>query len=354
VRAFYTMRFANQKTHLCSALHPGPVLLLHCPPLGTFTVLRMQIYLAPMEGVVDYNLRQIYAAIGGVDTCVTEFIRVTQHLLPDHVFTRYCPELLRRDNAHIPIRVQLLGSDPAMLALNAQRAASLGASGIDLNFGCPAKTVNRHRGGACLLDDTALLAEIVAAVRAAVPADIPVTAKIRLGYENRDTYLKNALAIQAAGAAELAIHARSKSDGYRPPAYWDCIGEVRNALIIPVIANGEIWSVEDFLLCREQSRCEAVMLGRGLLAQPDLALQIKKLGDGRTHNTMPWSQLAAVLRDYFQMTVVDSAPKYIGNRVKQWLHYLKINYREAELLFEAIKRERDAEIIDREIARYCA
>src|SRR5690606_39188939 len=109
---------------------------------------------------------------------------------------------------------------------NAMEAVRAGARSIDLNFGCPAKTVNRHEGGACLLRQPERVHAIVKAVREALPLSVPVSAKIRLGYEDRSTYLENALAIAEAGADELTVHARSKADGYKPPAYWSYIGEI--------------------------------------------------------------------------------------------------------------------------------
>jgi hypothetical protein len=123
--------------------------------------------------------------VGGIDRCVSEFIRVTDTLLPERVFFRVIPELANggRTPAGVPVRGQLLGSDPGCLADNAARLASLGPTGVDLNFGCPAKIVNRHGGGAALLDDPELLHRIMAEVRRAVPAHLPVSAKMRLGNE---------------------------------------------------------------------------------------------------------------------------------------------------------------------------
>lgn len=310
----------------------------------------MRIYLAPMEGVVDHNLRHILTRLGGVDLCTTEFVRVTEHTLPRKVFTRYCPELLR-DNcqtiplSQVPVRVQLLGSNPQTLASNALKAAQLGAPGVDLNFGCPAKTVNKNRGGACLLDDTALIRDIVSAVRSAVPPQVPVSVKIRLGFHQRDSGLRNALAIAEAGANELVVHARSKADAYQPPAYWDEIKCINQALDIPVIANGEIWSVDDYYRCREQSTCENVMLGRGLLACPDLALRIKASVARQDHCALSWESVRELLFDFFLLTRDQYPKKYLGNRVKQWLHYLKRNYPQANELFENIKRVREEAVL---------
>ncbi len=304
----------------------------------------MRIFLAPMEGVVDHHLRKIYAEIGGVDICVTEFIRVTQTRLPEKVFKRSCPELL--NPIRIPVRIQLLGSDPELLACSARKAALLGASAIDLNFGCPAKTVNRNRGGACLLDEPDLLYNIVKAVRKAVPDTCKVTAKIRLGYNDRSRYLENALVLEEAGANELFVHARSKVDGYKPPAYWPCIGEIQQALSIPVIANGEIWTLEHFRQCKQESGCSDFMLGRGLLARPDLALAIKAEASGEAHEIMVWEHVQDLLYRFHLETLPHYPIKFCGNRLKQWLMYLKRQYPEAAVLFDKVKRLKDAALID--------
>jgi len=309
-----------------------------------------------MEGVVDHHMRQTMGSLQsdidgshvGIDACVTEFIRITDHTLPRRVFVQSCPELIQ--NRHgLPVRVQLLGSNPQALASNARKAAQLGAPAVDLNFGCPAKTVNKNRGGACLLNETHLISDIVVAVREAVPTDTPVTVKIRLGYEERNSYLANARAIEQAGANELIVHARSKADGYQPPAYWHCIGEIKKELSIPVIANGEIWSVEDYLVCREQSGCEDVMLGRGLLAKPDLAHAIKAHVQGRDFQYMPWTAIAEHMLQFFLRTCETYPAKYTGNRLKQWLYYLQKNYPEAKQLFDDIKRSRDKNYIENRI-----
>src|SRR6218665_3342587 len=224
-----------------------------------------QVFLAPMEGLTDFYMRDVLTRLGAYDACVTEFIRVTDRLHPARVFFRACPELRTggRTAAGTLVHVQLLGSEPSVLADNAALAAELGAPSIDLNFGCPAKTVNRHRGGAVLLDEPHVVQAIVAAVRRAVPAHIPVTAKMRLGVNDREYMLDNAQGIEAAGADALVVHARTKTDAYRPPAHWEAIAEIRAAVKLPVMANGEIWTEEDARRCREISGCDDLMLGRG-------------------------------------------------------------------------------------------
>jgi len=304
----------------------------------------MKIVLAPMEGVVDPVMRDVLTRIGGIDLCVTEFVRISDRLLPEHVYYRLAPELLNggRTEAGVPVVVQLLGSDPALMAANAARAAELGAPGIDLNFGCPAKTVNRNRGGAVLLDTPDDIHDIVAAVRAAVPASVPVTAKMRLGNQDKSLAFDNARAIRDAGADGLAVHARTKLEGYRPPAHWEWIARIREQVPdVPLIANGEVWSWDDYRRCREISGCDDIMIGRGLVSRPDLARAIRRRLAGQPEDALDWAQLQPVLRGYFERMVVEMAPGYVHGRLKQWLNQMKRHYPQAEALFGDIKRLRD-------------
>lgn len=320
----------------------------------------MRIFLAPMEGVVDHHFRTIYSDIGGVDICVSEFVRVNDLPVTAKTLLRDCPELnhpeLNRPELKsselsatpngTPVRLQLLGSNPETLAESAQIAAALGASAIDLNFGCPAKTVNNSKGGSVLLKTPELVGKIVSSVRAAVPKAIPVTAKIRLGFEDRSLYLDNALAIADAGANELCVHARSRADGYTPPAYWPYIAKIVDAIDIPVIANGEIWSLQDWQRCKEESACQDFMLGRGLVACPDLALQIKAYTSGTDYQPLDWQSVVALLHRFY-LDTKDSYPlRFLGNRVKQWLFYLQMHYPEAAVFFEQVKRYKHAHEFD--------
>jgi tRNA-dihydrouridine synthase C len=294
----------------------------------------MNIILAPMEGVVDHLMRDMLTRIGGFDLCITEFVRVVDQKLPARVFTRLCPELLNggKTPAGTPVRVQLLGQDPHWLAENAVRAVELGSPGVDLNFGCPAKTVNKSRGGAVLLKETEQLYRIVKAVRDAVPAQCAVSAKIRLGYDDTSLTLDNAAAIACAGASLLTVHARTKSDGYRPPAYWPWIAKIKQHVDSPLIANGEIWSAADAVLCREQSQCNDIMLGRGALALPNLA---QTISTGAA--IMPWPQVLQLLMQYSEFEISGDKGQYYANRIKQWFSYLKLQYPQANALFSQLR-----------------
>ncbi|HHJ4328471.1 TPA: tRNA dihydrouridine synthase, partial [Klebsiella pneumoniae] len=288
----------------------------------------MQIALAPMEGLVDDILRDLLTRVGGVDWCVSEFIRVSDRLLPESAFLKLAPELAlgAQTRAGTPMRVQLLGSDPACLADNAARAAELGAPVLDLNFGCPAKTVNKSRGGAVLLDEPELLHAIVCEVRRSLPAKVPLTAKMRLGYDSPDGALDCARALADGGAAQLVVHARTKRDGYKPPAHWEWVARVQQAVAVPVLANGEVWSLADWQRCRQISGVADVMLGRGLVSRPDLALQIAAARSGRVIEAWQWSDLLPLLDDFWQQAQRKLAPRYAPGRIKQWLAMLTRNY----------------------------
>lgn len=307
----------------------------------------MKIHLAPMEGLTDFHMRDVLTRIGGYDACVTEFIRVTDRLLPARTFLQACPELRNgaRTRAGTPVQLQLLGSEPTVLAENAALAAALGAPSIDLNFGCPAKTVNRHRGGAVLLDEPETLHAIVAAVRRALPATVPVTAKMRLGVRDRLRMLENAQAIEAAGAAALVVHARTREDGYRPPAHWEAIADIRAVVRLPVMANGEIWTVEDARRCQAASGCDDLMLGRGAVTLPALARQIR----GEAFHP-GWQELLGWQRDFLRALELAGQPtedERLGaewsergaiGRYKQWLAMLVRDWPEARELFGRVKK----------------
>ena len=301
-----------------------------------------------MEGLTDPIMRDVLTSVGSFDWCVTEFIRVTDSILPDHIYHSYCPELLTNGKtaAGTPVHVQFLGNNPEMLAANAAKAAAMGAPAIDMNFGCPAKTVNRHRGGSVLLDEPEVVYELVKAVRDAVPAHIPVSAKMRLGYMDRNFMLENAHAIEDAGAAWVTVHARTKADGYTPPAFWDQLRPIREALKINVIANGEIWNNADAKQCRLESGCEDLMIGRGAVTTPDLTQCIRQNSD---LPLLCWQDLLQL-----QIRFIHGPAKTeIGmlGRYKQWLGMMSKHYPEAKTLWDEIKRLKKLdEIIEKLVA----
>ncbi|WP_415063008.1 tRNA dihydrouridine synthase [Bdellovibrio sp.] len=299
----------------------------------------MKLFLAPMEGVVDWVMRDTLTRIGGIDQCVTEFLRVTDRLHPESVFYKNCPELKTHSRTRwgTPVFVQLLGGHAEPLALNAQRAVKLGALGIDLNFGCPAKTVNRHDGGASLLKSCDRVFTIIDTVRKAVPSEIPVTAKIRLGFDDPSKCLDIAQAAQEANATWLTVHCRTKTDGYRPPAYWEWIPQIKEKTKLKIVANGEIWNVADFHRCVEVTQCEDYMIGRGVLSNPYIFQQIKQSVNKEPVTEMCWAQTKLLLPQFFEASTLYINDYFAVSRTKQWLKALSFKNAEAKQVFDEIK-----------------
>lgn len=307
----------------------------------------MRTILAPMEGVVDPFVREILTHIGGYDLCITEFIRITNSLLPPRVFYRYCPELHHQGKTRsgVPVHLQILGSSLHYMAENARRATELGALGIDINFGCPSPKVNQHQGGCILLEKPETVFAIVREVRRAVPSSIPVSAKMRLGVHDKSRALENARAITEAGAGRLAVHARTKLEGYKPPAHWEWIAKIREAVSIPVTANGEIWCLQDYLRCLQISGCDQVMVGRGAIASPDLGKTIDCWHREIPYTPQSWPFVCQSVCELYEKTIPTENPRYVLCRMKQWIWFMRQYHPPARILFEQIKTLNHAENI---------
>lgn len=292
-----------------------------------------------MDGLTDAPMRAVQGEIGAFTYAVSEFERVSADVLSKKAIMRNVPELASGGltPTGLPVQVQLLGGDPERMALSALVAVECGARAIDINFGCPAPTVNRHDGGATLLKHPQRIRELVKAMRDAVPASIPVSAKLRLGWDNIDSIYENAEMAAEGGATWLTIHARTRVQGYQPPVYWQPIGIVRERLGLPVVANGDIWTLDDFRRCRDETGCIHYMLGRGALADPYLSHAVAEelgIGDGQVipSNTpdFDWRpNLERLTRRTYDLE--GHAPALVGHshpgnasakvlcRLKQWL-----------------------------------
>ncbi|MCG8154862.1 tRNA dihydrouridine(16) synthase DusC [Brenneria goodwinii] len=309
----------------------------------------MRILLAPMEGVLDSLVRELLTEVNDYDLCITEFLRVVDQRLPVKSFYRLCPELhhASRTPSGTPVRVQLLGQYPHWLAENASRAVELGSYGVDLNCGCPSKLVNGSGGGATLLKDPELIYQGAKAIREAVPAHLPVTVKVRLGWDSGDRQFEIADAVQQAGVTEIAVHGRTKEDGYRAECInWRAIGEIRRRLTIPVIANGEIWDWQSARACMAATGCDAIMIGRGALNVPNLSRVIKY-----NEPRMPWTEVMLLLRKYVRLEKQGDTGLYHVARIKQWLGYLRKEYTEASALFSEIRALKTSADIARAICK---
>ena len=302
------------------------------------------LILAPMEGVTDAPMRAVQGEAGAFTFAVSEFFRINQSIPYKSAFYRHIPELRTsaRTATGLPVQVQLLGGDSGRMAASAAVACEAGATAIDINFGCPAPTVNRHDGGATLLKYPKRIREIVSAVRSALPKHIPVSAKLRLGWDSIDAIFENAEMAAEGGASWITIHGRTRAAGYAPPIYWANIGKVRERLRIPVVANGDIWNLAGFRRCREETGCQHFMLGRGALADPRLAKQVAielgiaggELGQ-ELMQEIDWPAQMQSLVDWTEKLHIASAEQTI-RRLKQWLNIVAKFGQFTQ--FDAIKR----------------
>ena len=305
----------------------------------------MRITLAPLEGVIDYLMRELLTEMGGYDLCITEFLRVSDTLMPERSFYKLCPELHQGGltNSGVPIRMQLLGQDGALLSEHANRAIELGSHGIDLNLGCPSKMVNTHRGGAVLLKEPEFIYQLVKDMRSNIASQHIFSVKIRLGWDDPNMVDEIADAIVQAGANELTIHARTKVDGYKSEAIkWPAINAVSNKHDIRIIANGEIWNKQDAQNCQKISGCDDLMIGRGPLAMPNLAAVIKG-----SQQPMTYVELLHLLVRYSRNEIAGNKCIYYPNRIKQWLNYLRRQYPQVIVLFSKVRTMKTTpEIVD--------
>ncbi|HNG81565.1 MAG TPA: tRNA-dihydrouridine synthase family protein, partial [Burkholderiaceae bacterium] len=173
---------------------------------------------------------------------------------------------------------------------------------------------------------------------------------MRLGLRDDARARDCAQAIEAAGACELVVHARLQIHGYRPPAYWDRIAALRGAVRLPLVANGEIWSSADAQRCRAESGCDRLMLGRGIVADPGLALAIlagpnPAQGEAAASPGLPWSAVCLLLKDFWWRTTHSLEPRYRAGRLKQWLQLLRLRHPEAAEAYAELRTVNDSRVI---------
>ena len=261
--------------------------------------------LAPMAGVADRAFRRICFDHGAA--CVVgEMVSSKGLTFGD----RKSAELLELDEGVRPAAIQLFGDDPATMAQAARQAMAYRPDWIDINMGCPAPKIAGNHCGSALMRDPDLCGRLVAAVKDAV--DVPVTAKIRKGYAKDEVNaVEVALACQQGGAAAVTVHGRTRDQMYAPPVDWDIIRQVKQALDIPVIGNGDVIDARSAAALYEQTGCDLIMVGRGALGAPWLFSQINAyLEHGALLPTPPMAVRMATLMRQVELTVA-----YKGERV---------------------------------------
>ncbi len=237
--------------------------------------------LAPMAGVTDWAFRTVCAELGAAVT-VTEMVSSRALVYQD----KKSRGLLRKTPSGI-CGAQIFGNDPAIMAEAAGIALELsGCDFIDINMGCPMPKIAGNGDGCALMQNVELAARIVEAVAAAVP--VPVTVKMRKGWDKGSVNCAElAQAVEAAGAAAVCVHGRTKTMLYSGTADWDCIRAVREALKIPVVANGDIFDAEAALRCEKRTGAELLMIGRSAFGNPWVFAQVQAALDGREIPALP-------------------------------------------------------------------
>ncbi|MBM3198918.1 MAG: tRNA-dihydrouridine synthase family protein [Chlamydiae bacterium] len=266
------------------------------------------LFLAPMENLGDRTFRKAIARIGGFDEAVTEFISVPAKA---HVAS-----LVREYQVHelspIPLTPQIMGADPYLMAATAHELEKKGALRVDINCGCPSNTVTGRGAGSSLLKTPSFLYSLAKEVVQAV--NIPVTLKMRSGYEDISLFEENLKAAEESGVRFITLHPRTKVDGYSPPARWDLIARAKELLRIPVIGNGDVTSLEALIRLRTETKCDGIMIGRGAVRDPFL---FQKIRSHFLHT--PFTPSFALLQEYLQ-TFIQEKSKV--SKLKQVLSFL--------------------------------
>jgi len=273
------------------------------------------LQLAPMEGVGDRCFRKAMASVGGFDEAVRDFLRV-----PSNAHVKSLAKVYVADELDpIPLAVQIMGSDLDLMADMARELAQMGARRIDVNCGCPSNIVTGRGAGSSLLKDPNVLHEVAKAVVRAVT--IPVTLKMRSGYEDISLFEENILAAQESGVRYITLHPRTKADGYGPPARWDLIARAKALLKIPLIGNGDILSVHDALAMLRTTGCDGLMIGRGSIINPFIFHQIRA-HYAKVPYELKWENLLGFLNAFIAETPEDFSAKLRVNKLKQLLGFI--------------------------------
>ncbi|MDD5562684.1 MAG: tRNA dihydrouridine synthase DusB [Thermoanaerobaculaceae bacterium] len=256
------------------------------------------LILAPMAGITDRDFRLLIRRLGGCGLVSMEFIS-------SEGLTRQRPSTLKMlhfVDEERPIAIQIYGSDPAKMAEAARLVADMGADVCDVNMGCPANKVLKGCAGAALTGDLPLARRIVRAVRAAVT--VPLTVKFRLGMrEDAATFLELGRICQEEGADAVTLHPRTARQQFSGRAEWGAIGELKRALVIPVVGNGDVTTPEEAVAMRRQTGCDAVMIGRASLTNPWIFLQAAALLGGEPYGQPSLTQRRALMRTHFHEVI---------------------------------------------------
>jgi len=269
-------------------------------------------FLSPMAGLTDSVFRRLIKRLGGCGLVMTEFTSaegLTRNSLKSKRMLFYHEE-------ERPVTAQLFGAEPFRLAEATRMVEDLGFDAIDLNLGCPAKKVVKACGGSALLRETKLLEEILKTIRAAT--GLPFTIKIRAGWsETEIVSVQVGKMAQDIGINAIAFHPRTRMQGFSGHSDWNLIGQLKAALSIPVIGNGDIVTPEDAFRMKRETGCDGVMIGRGALSNPWIFRQILELEKGQVPAQPDVAAKYLLIKSYFQLLFEEETPGAIG-KMKQF------------------------------------
>src|SRR5512146_1418733 len=299
-------------------------------------------FLAPMSGVTDTVFRRFIRNLGGCGLIMTEFTSADGMLRDRRVRGRY---LHFYEDEH-PISAQIFGSNPQVMADAARMIEQLGFDLVDLNLGCPAKKVVKCNGGPGLLRDLPLIGEIFKSVRAAVT--IPFTVKFRIGWNDQEVVCVDlARMAEDCGLSAVALHARTREQGYGGFAQWEWIARVKQAVRIPVIGNGDIRVPQDAAAMVAATGCDGVMIGRTAASNPWIFRPIAQYAATGSYDEPTEVDRYRMIRTYFEMLVEEGMPGAAG-KMKQFASWFTHGVRNGGLLRKAVYEARtEQEILER-------
>jgi nifR3 family TIM-barrel protein len=286
------------------------------PEIKPFKIRNVEInpplILSPMAGVTDVSFRRLLKRRGGVGLGVSEFISVEG-------LTRSNPKSKRQMRFYEderPFAVQIFGGQPERMVLAAQMAEEIGADILDINCGCPAPKVVKHGGGSGLLKDHERLERILTAIKKAIT--IPLTIKIRAGfYDHTINAVETAKLAEGCGVEHIALHGRTKEQGYRGLANWDLVKAIKETVSVPVSGSGDVTTIEQAFARFSETGCDGVLIGRGAMANPWIFRQIEDVANGRPPFEPSLADKRAILHEYFDLLRDDMPETPAINRMKQ-------------------------------------
>src|ERR1051325_7630517 len=317
------------------------------PEIKSFKIRDIEInpplILSPMAGVTDVSFRRLLKRRGGVGLSVSEFISVEG-------LTRSNPKSKRQMRFYEderPFAVQIFGGQPERMRMAAEMAEEVGADILDVNCGCPAPKVVKHGGGCGLLKDHSRLEVILKEIKRAIK--IPLTVKIRAGfYDHTINAVETARLAEACGVEHIALHGRTKEQGYRGLANWDLVRQIKETVNVPVSGSGDVTTIEDAFAKFRETGCDGVLIGRGAMANPWIFRQIEDAMHGREIFEPTLADKRAILHEYFDMLREDMPETPAINRMKHVAGHCTRGFRGGALFRRSISRSHSVEeVLDR-------